>query len=322
MVRERRKTATLMLHLLANCTQGAVRFISRSPSPSTKFTRIAGARLRIHGSKRVHFTAARRHVSIVKEKLPRKTYCSLCSRLRRGILYPASPGKLVGVKIALDTIATHVPSDLLLNLLSRALASHFAELVADGGDTSSPPALLLPKKDNSRFADLAFFPICLSTLRIAGPASRKVWDVYRRSRARRPGTKSIGWPRCRTFRPEALLVGLGERSACRPARDDEIPEGRRSSTHCGCFRDRRAEVRPYANACTKRTPQPPPLGISSGPETQRYVTLSRSLVQHAPQSSTRGKTSLGPGKDASGSPAGRLSTRRGHLPRGEGQLDH
>ena len=82
--------------------------------------------------------------SIVKEKIPEgKTYCSLCSRLRRGIIYSYA-SKHGFTKIALG----HHRDDMIRTLLMSILYS--------GEIRSMPPKLLTDSKDHIVIRPLAY----------------------------------------------------------------------------------------------------------------------------------------------------------------------
>lgn len=82
--------------------------------------------------------------SIVKEKIPEgKTYCSLCSRLRRGIIYSYA-SKHGFTKIALG----HHRDDMIRTLLMSILYS--------GEIKSMPPKLLTDSKDHIVIRPLAY----------------------------------------------------------------------------------------------------------------------------------------------------------------------
>ena len=83
---------------------------------------------------------------IVKEKIPEgKTTCSLCSRLRRGILYRTAT-ELGATKIALGHHRDDILQTLFLNMFY-------------GGKMKGMPPKLMSEKDIQRFADAKAFPI-------------------------------------------------------------------------------------------------------------------------------------------------------------------
>jgi tRNA 2-thiocytidine biosynthesis protein TtcA len=99
--------------------------------------------------------------SIVKEKVPEgKTYCSLCSRLRRGILYNVAE-ELGATKLALGHHRDDAIVTLLLNLFySGQTKAMPAKLLSDDGrNTVIRPLIYCAEEDMAELARLRAFPI-------------------------------------------------------------------------------------------------------------------------------------------------------------------
>jgi tRNA 2-thiocytidine biosynthesis protein TtcA len=147
--------------------------------------------------------------SVVTEKVPAgKTYCSLCSRLRRGILYTLAV-ELGCTKIALGHHRDDAITTLLLNLVfSGQLKAMPPKLRSDDGrNTVIRPLIYCAEDDLARYSELLAFPIlpcdlCGSQENLQRKAiSRLLADLD----ARHPGARNNMLAALTNVRPSHLL---------------------------------------------------------------------------------------------------------------------
>ena len=129
--------------------------------------------------------------SIVKEKIaPGKTMCSLCSRLRRGILYRVAD-ELGATRIALGHHRDDMLQTLFLNMFfGGKLKGMPPKLVSDDGrHMVIRPLAYVAEKDLARWAEVRQFPIIPCTL--CGSQEnlqrRQVGDMLREWERKHPG---------------------------------------------------------------------------------------------------------------------------------------
>ena len=146
--------------------------------------------------------------SIVTEKIPaEKTFCSLCSRLRRGILYRVAR-EMGCTKIALGHHRDDVLQTLLLNLFfSGQLAAMPPKLVAEDGNVVIRPLLYCAEEDIQAFSDLLAFPILPCDLcGSQDNLQRKiVGALINDLETKHPGMKQVMLAAVQNVRPSQLL---------------------------------------------------------------------------------------------------------------------
>jgi tRNA 2-thiocytidine biosynthesis protein TtcA len=222
------KDSYTMLHLLRSLQRKApVTFRLRVVNVDQGHPGYPGHVLREYMAREGHdFTMIEEDTySIVTEKIPRgKTFCSLCSRLRRGILYRVA--KELGCnKIALGHHRDDVLQTLLLNLVfAGQLGAMPPRLVADGGALIVVrPLVYCAEEDIRTFAEHAEFPIlpcdlCGTQEHLQRKAMARLIDQLERDH---PGTKNVMLSALQNVRPSHLLDQRLWRSLGLPAAVDD-----------------------------------------------------------------------------------------------------
>jgi tRNA 2-thiocytidine biosynthesis protein TtcA len=146
--------------------------------------------------------------SVVTDKIPEgKTYCSLCSRLRRGILY-TNAKKMGCTKIALGHHRDDILQTLLLNLFfAGQLAAMPPKLVSEEGHVVIRPLAYCAEEDISAYSKAQAFPILPCDLcGSQDNLQRKiVGSMLNDLDEKHPGIKNVMLAALQNVRPSHLL---------------------------------------------------------------------------------------------------------------------
>ncbi len=147
--------------------------------------------------------------SVVTEKIPaNKTYCSLCSRMRRGILYDTA-SELGCTKIALGHHKDDAIETLLMNQLFSGQLSSMPPVLRsrDGRNTVIRPLLSCSEQDLQDFSDEQAFPILPCNLcgSQEGMQRQAIKALIADLHARNPKIKDNLFASLKNVRPSHLL---------------------------------------------------------------------------------------------------------------------
>lgn len=170
--------------------------------------------------------------SIVTEKVPEnKTFCALCSRLRRGILYRIAREENCDA-IVLGHHRDDALETFMMNLIHGGrLAAMPPKLLNDEGDIFvHRPLIACAESDLARFSDAMQFPIipcnlCGSQDGLQRQAMKRMLDEWE---TKKPGTRQVMAKALTTIRPSHLhdskvfdFLGLATGRA--GEKDDGVP---------------------------------------------------------------------------------------------------
>ena len=145
--------------------------------------------------------------SIVTEKVPEgRTYCSMCSRLRRGIIYTTAE-RLGATKIALGHHRDDIIETLFLNLFFGAKIKAMPPKLQtdDGKHTVIRPLANCAEEDIARFARAMDYPIIPCTMRqSAEHATTTYKENAERVGTRFPGPQSQHLQCCQRRAPQPI----------------------------------------------------------------------------------------------------------------------
>jgi tRNA 2-thiocytidine biosynthesis protein TtcA len=166
-----------------------------------------------------------------------KTYCSLCSRLRRGVLYNAAV-ELGCTKIALGHHRDDAIETLMLNLMyTGSLKAMPPKLISDDGrNTLIRPLSYVAESKLARYAELNGFPILPCDLcgSQEGLKRQEVKRWLNELEARAPGVRHSMLAALGNVRPSQLMdrglwqqLGLDVAKGDEAAHNERAPVGRR-----------------------------------------------------------------------------------------------
>ncbi|MCQ8185844.1 tRNA 2-thiocytidine(32) synthetase TtcA [Parvularcula maris] len=147
--------------------------------------------------------------SVVTEKVPEgKTYCSLCSRMRRGVLYRVAREEGCDA-IVLGHHRDDALETFMMNLMHGGrLAAMPPKLVNDEGDVHVlRPLITTAEKDLAKFAELCAFPIIPCTLCGSQDGLQRVLikEMLDRWEEKKPGQREVMFRALQNVRPSHLV---------------------------------------------------------------------------------------------------------------------